>query len=129
MMTDVSSDSALRILEPQELLVENLYLVPRPIGFSEKLQAGFDRGVFTKAIDLDAEGEIIPAILFDQVREHPLKSDAVQGVVAHVNLLAVMGWNLNGKDNLISAFLNITAWWSPGVGRALASIVAAAPLG
>ena len=83
-------DPTLWILEPEELFVENLHLVSGPVGFSEEFQAGFDRGVFAEAIDLDAEGEIFPAILFDQVSEHFLKSDAVQGVVAHVILLAVV---------------------------------------
>lgn len=53
------------------MLVEDLDLIPGPVRLSEKLEAGFDRGVITEAIDLDAEGEVIPAVFLDEVIEHP----------------------------------------------------------
>lgn len=72
------------------MLVENFYLISGPVRFSEKFQARFNRWVFAEAIDLDAEGEIVPAVFLNQVIEHSFQSDAVQGVVAHEGLLVVM---------------------------------------
>ena len=87
------------------MLVEDLDLIPGPVRLSEKLEAGFDRGVITEAIDLDAEGEVVPAVFLNKLVEHSFQSDAVQGVVAHESFLAVMGWNSNGKHHALQPAL------------------------
>lgn len=87
------------------MLVENLYLISRPVGFPEELQAGFDRGIIAEAIDLDAEGEVVPAVFLNKLVEHSFESDAVQGVVAHERFLAVMRWNSNGKHHSLQPAL------------------------
>ena len=99
------SNPSFWVLKPYKLLIEDLYLIPRPIGFPEELQAGFNRGVITEAIDLDAEGEVVPAVFLNKLVEHSFQSDAVQGVVAHECFLAVMGWNSNGKHHALQPAL------------------------
>ena len=59
---------------------KGFHLVPRPMGFPEEFQRGFDGGVGCKAADADAVCEFIPTILLDEAGDDNLKRVAVERV-------------------------------------------------
>lgn len=68
--------------------IQLFHLFSRPRCFPQKLQAGFHRGIILEAIDIDARGERLPAVVINQLDDNGLQRKAVQGIVvlitAHV---------------------------------------------
>jgi hypothetical protein len=59
---------------------KSFHLIPRPMGFPEKFQSGFDGRVRRKAADSDAVCELIPAIFLYEAGDDDLERVAVERV-------------------------------------------------
>lgn len=59
------SDPPFWVAHSYELLIKNLDLISRPVGFPEELEAGFDTRVIFKAVDPNAKGEVVPTVGID----------------------------------------------------------------
>ena len=66
--------------------IQTLHFLSGPRCFPQKLQAGFHGRVTLETIDLNSSGELVPAIVFNELHDHTLKRDAMEGVL---RLLAI----------------------------------------
>jgi hypothetical protein len=74
-MLTLSTDSQLTVTESTQ--VQRLYLIPGPLGFTQKFQRRFNRRIVVKAIDSDLLIQTLPTIVLLQTGKELFQRQAV----------------------------------------------------